>query len=396
MGDKTENVNEIVQNNNADENSFTSLLIKRNWYEIQIKQLLGNADSSFLLYDIYFYKGFDIRYNNGKAYNIVFHKNFAEDIIPRINMDTSIKQVINDLGQPQFQDKSLDLIGYKKDNYYIFFTGTEAIKEISVYRRDRDFDKYGLLKMIDKLKSTDYADFCYYFYDIANKYLGNIDNFYFAGYSGIELYNRGIYTSCGPEDLQPYLEFTIYGNYEGYITPEIYLPDDSDKVKGLNSEYFSFVLDKDWIFEKEKDRLSQVDSSIYLEKSEISPDGNKRIYMWGEPNTDWTSIGIQYLDRSQADFQLDYHLYDDFIEDGVFWINDRNIIFPCLNNEIYIYDLISKTIKSFYVDNRWLVIEILSVKDGIITYRNFADLEDKNTYKINYKINKNGEVFFDN
>lgn len=91
---------------------------------------LGERDSIFDEYYIYFDEGIRARTIEGKIYNIIFDKNYKENIVEGLFPGVDLNTVKAKLGEPTFSDDELDVIGYKGEKVYIFFTE----KEISVYR----------------------------------------------------------------------------------------------------------------------------------------------------------------------------------------------------------------------------------------------------------------------
>lgn len=375
-----------------------NLLIKNNWSESSLKKLFGSPDSTFMMYNIYFTKGLDVRSANDIVYNIVFHQNYTAEIIPGINMKTAIKEVINVLGPPKFNEDSVNVFGYEKENYYIFFRGKSILDEVSVYRRDTNFDKLGLVKFINEYNKTPKNEGFPAGKEI-EKYLGHCDlRLYPSEVQEVfELCARGLsinlnyYANAG-------LQITIYGNYQGFVSPEISLPNDASKLKDFKNAYFIYELDKDMVFEKEKGRINQSEDTNHNAEA-VSPDGRKRVCVW-EPDLNGNFIGIQYLDRSHADYQIDRGLYNcSYVTGKAYWINDKNVIFTGWggiipeNEGIHIYDLQSHKIKTIAKNYS---VELVSVGKGEIVYKDSSDSAGTVLSKITYTTNKDGEIILDN
>ena len=90
-----------------------------------------------------------VRNISKKIYNIVFLNNYDEPIINGIKVGTSQEEIINKLGQPNYD--SLGIIGYKDKNIYVFF-GTNTV---SVYRVENDESIYdGFIDLVEEFRQT--------------------------------------------------------------------------------------------------------------------------------------------------------------------------------------------------------------------------------------------------
>ena len=101
-------------------------LIENNWQLNKID--LGTKESFYRNYDIYFDEGIQIRKVNGKVFNIIFTDKYQNTIVNNLNANSTIDEIKNSLGKPQFENGNL--IGYKGDKLYVFFCDNQ----VSVYR----------------------------------------------------------------------------------------------------------------------------------------------------------------------------------------------------------------------------------------------------------------------
>ncbi len=88
----------------------------------------GERDSIFNEYYIYFDEGIKARTINGKIYNIIFTQKYNGNIINNLFAGVDFQSIKSTLGKPTFETE--DVIGYKGEKIYVFFTETE----VSVYR----------------------------------------------------------------------------------------------------------------------------------------------------------------------------------------------------------------------------------------------------------------------
>lgn len=120
-------------------------IITNNWEISKIKfNNRKDVKNDYLIYD-----NLMVRNISKKIYNIVFLNNYNEPIINGIKVGTSQEEIINKLGQPDYD--SLGIIGYKDKNIYVFF-GTNTV---SVYRVENDESLYdGFIDLVEEFRQT--------------------------------------------------------------------------------------------------------------------------------------------------------------------------------------------------------------------------------------------------
>ena len=106
---------------------------------------LGTRESIFDDYHIYFDEGIKVRIINNKIYNIVFDKNYKENVLNTFFPGMDLRDVKSSLGEPTFENDELKIIGYKNQSIYVFFTEDE----ISIYRKDQT-DTDDFFKLADE------------------------------------------------------------------------------------------------------------------------------------------------------------------------------------------------------------------------------------------------------
>ncbi len=147
-----QNSKKMLQNYSSEEqkeyevNSRILNDIVNNKWEISKVKLKNRKEvkNDYLIYD-----DFMVRNISKKIYNIVFLNNYDEPIINGIKVGTSQEEIINKLGQPNYD--SLGIIGYKDKNIYVFF-GTNTV---SVYRVENDESIYdGFIDLVEEFRQT--------------------------------------------------------------------------------------------------------------------------------------------------------------------------------------------------------------------------------------------------
>ena len=82
----------------------------------------GTRETIFKNYNICFDEGISYRKIGSKIYNVIFTENYLEPVINNIRVGVSLEDVKQSLGKPAFEDKELQIIGYKGKDIYVFFT----------------------------------------------------------------------------------------------------------------------------------------------------------------------------------------------------------------------------------------------------------------------------------
>lgn len=130
------------ENEKNPENTSNKIIEEEDIYtnSIVIKQLVNNSwnrinagfTSGYQAVEngSYIFEGYTLNCNdNLYVNNIVFNKNYEEQVIGNLTVGTSYKDTVSALGKPTFYNERLNLYGYKTGNYYAFFSDDE----ISIY-----------------------------------------------------------------------------------------------------------------------------------------------------------------------------------------------------------------------------------------------------------------------
>ncbi len=116
----------------------------------------GEKESIFDEYYIYFDEGLKVRIIDGKIYNIIFTEKYSSNVIGNLFPGIDLQTVAVTLGKPTFEDDEINIIGYKGNDFYVFFTEDE----ISVYRNS-NIDSDEFFKLADKYiaETIDFREF---------------------------------------------------------------------------------------------------------------------------------------------------------------------------------------------------------------------------------------------
>lgn len=257
-----EYIKTIYQIDNYNDNKLTSFniesqilenAINANWVYSNVN--LGTKKSIINNYEIY-KEGYKVRKIGAEIYNIVFTQDYDDEIVNGIFTTTSIGDIENILGKPTFEDTNNDIIGYKCEKFYIFFSN----REISIYPPDKydenDSKKFG--KLVTELNTTgDIATFLNKLTDLYPHYATFINN---NNYVEIEYPLLGFSVKMGYPTQNGII---LYGNFQGWITEDIKL-EDLIKEKNMPANVYT-KFNNNLVFKTEGDRIS---NELYLDSGE--------------------------------------------------------------------------------------------------------------------------------
>ena len=341
---------EIKKVNFSINSEILTNLISKNWNK-DIN--LGTRDSIFNSYYIYFDEGIKVRYIDSKVYNIVFTSKYKEKVVNDIIPGTDLKAVKAKLGEPAFKDEKLDVIGYKSDLVYVFFSENE----ISVYRvleeNSDDFfeladeflnDKLSLLEFMNKLTYMwpDYSDYTYSTDTVFISYpLKGIDiKINYDNTSGIVLYNN--------------------------------LNESMDNIKNyIKNTEFVARLKLDNVYEAEKrrfeneynllDNCEKYYEDLDEEKKQLIRESNL-FGIYPEEDADKYIMGIKFISKNNENPNRE-------ISDNIgtyLWLNDEIFIFSKPEKGIYYFNAITGDLGSLLQGTEEF--EIKEYKNGILKY----------------------------
>lgn len=316
---------------------------------------LGERDSIFDNYNIYFDEGIKARIIDGKIYNIIFTERYAGNIIQDISTANGIDYVTTILGKPTFQDEGTRVIGYKGTQFYVFFTGDE----ISIYRNSSidsdDFfelsDRYtsGKLNLLDFMNELTYMwpDYTEYIYGKKNVYItyplkGIEIRINYGDINGILVYNNN---KSNMSKISRYLENTIFvGRLQKDLVYEAEKSrfEVSSKLLNRCREY------EETLSEAEKNRIgTSMKYSIYAEK-----DVNGYIY------------SMKFISQFGEEPNRE-------LNDGIFsylWVNNDYFLFSKSGIGVYFYNLNTGRVQKIDGLSGNETYELKEYKDGILKY----------------------------
>lgn len=219
-------------------------LINEDWNRANIRNILGSIDDTENQYECYVDEGYKIRIVNLKVFNIVFTDQYQGEVFSEIRTGLSNLEVQEKLGNPIFVGEEKEVIGYKTEQYYVFFYNGE----ISIYR-------------IEELNEDDNQKFASLVTELLNKndldkFISDVTDLYHDYDEFIQDENRIklSYALRGFEinyQKDGYSGITIYNNYKGKITDEISV-EDIKNGKALPSKIYSGSIDKVFEYELKK------------------------------------------------------------------------------------------------------------------------------------------------
>ena len=184
-------------------------LIEKNWQLNKID--LGTKESFYRNYDIYFDEGIQIRKVNGKVFNIVFTDKYQNTIVNNLNANSTIDEIKNNLGKPQFENGNL--IGYKGDKLYVFFCDNQ----VSVYRIEK-YETEKIAEIIEN-KSSENSNEKVFVDEIRNIWKDYDIYIYDENYVKLQYTLKGL---CIKYDSTTKKGVIVYNNYSGKLLRKYY------------------------------------------------------------------------------------------------------------------------------------------------------------------------------
>lgn len=184
-------------------------LIENNW---QLNKMdFGTKESFYRNYDIYFDEGIQIRKVNGKVFNIIFTDKYQNTIVNNLNANSTIDEIKNSLGKPQFENGNL--IGYKGDKLYVFFCDNQ----VSVYRIE-EYETEKIAEIIEN-KSSENSNEKVFVDEIRNIWKDYDIYIYDENYVKLQYTLKGL---CIKYDSTTKKGVIVYNNYSGKLLRKYY------------------------------------------------------------------------------------------------------------------------------------------------------------------------------
>lgn len=324
----------IDENNSIDVNIKSKILkdiIKNNWNS---EYGFGTKESTFDNYDIYFDEGLEVKNIDNQIYNIVFTEKYTKKILENVKANDNLDDIIEELGNPAFGGKSIDLIGYEYDDFYIFFNGKQA----SIYSKQKSVVSQDIFN--DSYTSNEE------FINILSQSMNNYDQ-YIVKLDGEDIQYALInYTNNGfrVNVVNNNIDITVYNNCNFKI-PQ-------------NDIYTVKTKNKNLVYEVETERQNSIHNTehIYeqyqLSQNNLPPDFEEI----GPHETDFKTINSEVFIDIQTDMTNDgeYNLkficingkYPNFeLDELVYsssWVDNFNIAYSIKNKGVYLYNIKTK------------------------------------------------------
>lgn len=302
-------------------------LIERDWNEKSVN--FGTQESTYNGYKIYFDEGIETKIVGGKVFHLVFTNKYTENIINGINVNTDEQTIRTVLGEPELQIQNLNIIGYKGENFYIFFHLNE--KEVSIYRRQNttEEEKEKIIRMLVQLSVDGNA--MVFASDMTDMW-SDYDKFeYTDGYIRLQYTLRGLAFEVNVTENNGLI---LYQNYNGSLImdlkngeeiPYIYLSD-TDLIYEYEQSYA--------ITENTMKRLPEL--QLDLEIVDRSKDSSKFFITIISQNSSYKQLRIISIDGSHYNFDFETRV------NSYLWLDDYNFAYSITNQGIYRYNILNE------------------------------------------------------
>lgn len=313
------------------ESPILNSLIENEWQEKEVN--FGSQEATYDGYKIYFDEGIKIKTAGKNVFHLVFTEKYNDNVVNGINVNTDEETIKQILGEPDFTLTKPNLIGYRGEQFYIFFNST--FKEISIYRKQKttEEEKENIKRMLVQLSVDGNA--MVFASDMTDMW-SDYDKFeYENGYIDLQYTLRGIKFEVNVTENNGIL---LYNNYNGSLIKEL---------KNGEQIPYIYVIDEDliWNYEMRYETHEYATSrKVYEamdeeEKTGIkSPGlGNDKFFIF-DTSTDSTykQLRIISLDRTYYNFDFGIKV------NSYLWLNQDNFAYSITNQGIYRYNITTK------------------------------------------------------
>ena len=309
------------------ESTILKQLIEADWDEKKVN--FGTQESTYDNYKIYFDEGIKIKIVGGKVFHLVFTDKYTENIINGINVNTDEQTITTILGEPELRIETLGVLGYRGENFYIFFNTKE--KSVGIYRRQTitEEEKETLERMLIQLSVDGNA--MVFASDMTDMW-SDYDKFeYTDGYIKLQYTLRGMAFEVNVTENNGLM---LYKNYNGSLI--------RDLKNGEEIPYI-YLSDTDLIYEYEKTyeitentmkRLPQ----LQLDQGIVdnSKNSSKFFITNISENSNYKELRIISIDGLHYDFDFETKV------NSYLWLNDYNFAYSITNQGIYRYNILTK------------------------------------------------------
>lgn len=315
----------------------------------------GTKESLFNNYEIYLDEGLKVRKIQNKVYNLVFTKRYQEKVVNNISVGAKTEDVVEVLGKPTFQDDKLDVVGYKTNAYYIFFTDNE-ISVYRIYQGDTDdFFKLADKLIEERLDLLDFMNELTYMWPDYSEYEYSANSFFIA------YPLKGVEIRLNSSDISGIL---VYNNIKTNMS----------KIQPyLNDTNFVARLQIDSVYEAEKRRF-EIENGYeenYNEHINLLTDDEKKIVgksikykAYPEKDENGYIYSMKFI--ATSDDRPNRELNDTV--DSYLWLSNDLFIYSKMEEAIFAYDLVTGKVQRLIEGNDKFVLK--GYKDGILKYDN--------------------------
>lgn len=329
--DKQDSINSM---NNILDEKITNLTVNSDILQKSIKAKwitndidFGSKDSEFDGYEIYADEGIKIKKVSNKVFNIVFEKDYESDVVNNIKVGTDIEEVKNQLGDPTYKSETEDIIGYKNEDFYIFFTENQ----ISVYRNDTSYNE-NFYKLVERFadEEIEFQEFINELTTLWTEYdeYSNTEQYYKLTYS-----LKGVSVEVTTENKDG---IHIYSNYTGLQKGE-------DWQKFIETDRVKLHADENLVYETEFKRVNGEKSLSYVCQDYMSkmeqgkPKSNLFYYNVVRDDEDKiTKVMFLSVDGTNLNSELNESI------NSYIWYNDTIFLYGKPQDGIYAYDAVNR------------------------------------------------------
>lgn len=315
----------------------------------------GNRDSIFEQYYIYADQGIKLRIIQDKIYNIIFTTNYKDNIINDLFPGIDFDVIKKSLGEPSFEQKSPDVIGYKNERLYVFFSKNE----ISIYR-NLDTDIEDFLNLSNKL-IEDEMDLLDFMNELTDMWPDYSEYVYTTNSIFIAYPLKGIEIKLNYDDISGIL---VYNNIKSSLSRINNYLKDTDFVSRLKL---------DAVFEAEKRRIINKNDEFikcdkYIESLEdekkkiIGESLNYKIYAEMDSNKNIYSMKFIAKDENRVNRELNDNI------SYYLWLTSNYFLYSKSGKGIYFYNLEDGTVKRIKEGKEEF--ELKGYENGFIKYDN--------------------------
>lgn len=326
-------------------------VIDNNWkYD---ETIFGSKESEFDNYHIFHDEGITVRVIQNRVYNVVFNSKYQDTIVNGIKIGDSFEEITEKLGEPIYKNYIKTYIGYKTNDFYVFFSKSDLNgDEISIYPNENfEVDEFEKLtnKFIDnEINIKEFMNELTYLWPDYDSYK------YSSDYLKITYPNKGVGIEYGNDSENGII---LYKNYN--------LTNESRKWIE-NAKVFS-KLEEDLIVKKEVERLEKHSGLIYMardmfilsDKSYIESDIYE--YTFGR-NSEGNINKVFFITKDSENYNKELC---ENITNG-FFISDEFFVYGVANLGIYVFNVVTNE-KQLLLEGEESF-ELIEFKENVLYY----------------------------